>query len=116
MITEMNASSTPQWAKDFEREIMTDYNISCTDAIFITGKVCKIVREQKAIDDKRYEEYLAYMSKQLSDSLATQRKNIIDKACEWLDKELQEWLVDSSVRPYLDERGIEDFRKAMMEE
>lgn len=41
-------------------------------------------REQKAIDDKRYEEYLVYMNKQLTDSLASQRKTIIDKACEWL--------------------------------
>lgn len=44
--------------------------------------------EQKAIDDKRYEEYLVYMNKQLTDNLASQRKTIINKACEWLDDNL----------------------------
>lgn len=52
MITEMNCSPTPQWAENFKKEIMADYNISLTDAILITGKVCKIVREH---DDKAYE-------------------------------------------------------------
>lgn len=38
----------------------------------------------KAIDDKRYEEYLAYMNRELTNDLSFQRKTIIDKACEWI--------------------------------
>lgn len=51
MIEEMVCSPNPQWVEDFKKEIIEKFNINRTDAILISGKVCKIVREQKAIDD-----------------------------------------------------------------
>jgi len=79
MITEMNASPTPQWAEEFQKSIMADYNICRTDAIFITGKVCKIVREQKAIDDEELGKALLYCTNKTAERV---KKEMIEKACK----------------------------------
>lgn len=55
MITEMNAQPSPQWLKDFQKEIEEEYKIPHTDAIFIAGKVAKMVRKR----DKKACEWLS---------------------------------------------------------
>jgi len=77
----------------------------------VIEKCCmQIASEQKEIDEEEQGKALLYAVHKTAERT---KREMIDKACEWLDKELPEWLVESSVRPYLDERGIEEFRKAM---
>lgn len=96
MIEEMVCSPNPQWVRDFKKELIEKFNISRTDAILISGKVCKIVREQKAIDD---------------DHLHEVKKMVIDKACEWLKKQGNDWWEGYGL-PF----SMDDFSNAMMEE
>lgn len=45
----------------------------------------------------------------------TVKRETIDKACEWLETQLDNWLVESTIRPFIGEEGINEFRKAMEE-
>lgn len=50
------------------------YNWSAHHDAYIDGAI-----DQKVIDDKEYRKDMAY--------LATKRQELIDKACEWIDKQ-----------------------------
>lgn len=55
---EMYCNPNPQWSEDFKKEIMKDCFVTRIAAIFITGKVQRIVRNQQ--------------------------REWLDKACKWL--------------------------------
>lgn len=58
---ELTISPNPEWANEFKKIIIENYNLSLLDAACITGRAEKIVKRLK--------------------------KEWLDKACKWLEKQ-----------------------------
>lgn len=56
-----------------------------------------------------------FENNRFSDCIEITRKEMIDKACEWLETQLDNWLVESTIRPFIGKEGINEFRKVMEE-
>lgn len=99
-----------KWGKDYPKLPSSEQPYTDNDMEAVaTNSYLQGATKQKAIDDKRYEEYLVYMNKQLTDNLASQRKSIIDKACDWLLENANCWMVMKQ------EMFVQEFRKAIEE-
>lgn len=116
MITEMVCSPTPQWVKDFQKEIIEKFDISRTDAIIISGKVCKIVREQKAIDDEEFGEALLYCTNKTAERV---KREMIEKGCDYLYEWNKQQAIKYDARDILSATeytiDVNDFRKHLEE-